>query len=102
MVEIVELDPKAMTFAGDKKQICVTVTASGEEISTGDNSDFIVVDNPTPTVDPGDPTESGLVAFLGKDSQGTYYEYNATELNTVYLAYQINPGMATAKCISGF
>lgn len=46
---IFELDPKALTFSGDIKQIYVSVTASGEEASTGDNSDFIVLDNPAQT-----------------------------------------------------
>lgn len=44
--ETVDLDPKNLTFTDDIKQIYVSVTSGAEEFSTGDNSDFIVLDNP--------------------------------------------------------
>ena len=41
--------------------------------------------------------ETAFIAFLGKDPQGNYYEYNAANLNKSFLAYQINPALASAK-----
>lgn len=50
----------------------------------------------------GSVSESGFVAFLAKDPQGYFYEYNAADLNKAYLAYQINPALASAKMYQQF
>lgn len=50
----------------------------------------------------GNPGQAEFVAFLGLDPESNYYEYNATDLSSAYLAYQINPGLASAKMYQQF
>ena len=50
--------------------------------------------------DPGG--DGNFTAFLGQDPAGNYYEYSAVDFNNAYLAYQINPGLASAKMYQQF
>ena len=43
-----------------------------------------------------------FISFLGKDPDGNYYQYNVTDFNNSYLAYQINPSLALAKMYQQF
>ena len=53
-------------------------------------------------IEADDPGVGLFTAFLGQDPSGSYYEYNAADLNKSYLAYQINPALSAAKMYQQF
>ncbi|OXS25251.1 MAG: hypothetical protein BI182_05840 [Acetobacterium sp. MES1] len=53
--------------------------------------------------DPGDEPGMGeLTGFIGQDPEGNYFLYNKADFNNAYLAYQINPDLASAKMYQHF
>jgi hypothetical protein len=50
----------------------------------------------------GEPGQGELTGFLGMDPSGNYYLYNKQDFNNAYLAYQINPNLASTKMYQHF
>ncbi|OXS25252.1 MAG: hypothetical protein BI182_05845 [Acetobacterium sp. MES1] len=56
----------------------------------------------TMRISDGSTAEPEFLSYIGKSASGKYFRYSQADFNNAYLAYQINPALASAKMYQQF